>query len=523
MEKKKVWAEMAIATDDTAHLIYSWRSDPTALKASLHTSLPDLASFCRDFHSNYFSCPDLTPFFVRDGEERVAFVYFRPYDCADTRPFIKGAEISIIVTPPKRRQGYGLNALTIASEVASQAGIHTLFAIIRPDNEASKRVFAKAGYTFLEHRTLSVDALEGRTSVDVDVFSLNVFPILLQPKVFLVAEVGSNWQVGTPDERRALASKHVHAAAEAGFDAVKFQTFRAEKVYAAGAGAVEYLAGHGITKDIHAVYKELEMAYEDLPFLAELAKGCGLAFMSTPFSVEDFDAVDPFVSYHKIASYEIAQPSLLAKAASSKKPVFVSTGASYPEEIAFAVSELRKSGCRDLTLLQCTAAYPARPDNMNLRSMLSLAKAYSVHVGLSDHSRDYVTAPLLAVAFGARVIEKHVTLDRSLPTPDSFFSIEPHEMKIFVEKVRLAEVMVGSGRKCVAKQEEELFSYAKRAVQAIRPIRAGEILQDGVNIAILRPGKNRKGAHPALYRQICGKVAQRGIAMGDGIQLGDCL
>jgi N-acetylneuraminate synthase len=243
--------------------------------------------------------------------------------------------------------------------------------------------------------------------------------------------------------------------------------------------------------------------------------------MSTPFSPQDFDAVDPYVSRHKIASYEIAHQPLLQKVAASKKPVFVSTGASFPEEIAFAVSELQKYGCEDITLLQCTAAYPAPSVAMNVRAMRSLAAAFALPVGLSDHSLDCVTAPILAVAYGARVIEKHVTLQRSLPVPDSYFSLEPPEMKLFVEKVRLAEEMVGSGDKSVFREEDELFFFAKRAIQAIRPIKRGEILQDGYNMAILRPGNNSKGAHPALYAQIVGKKAGRDIPAGEGIQCGD--
>lgn len=190
-------------------------------------------------------------------------------------------------------------------------------------------------------------------------------------------------------------------------------------------------------------------------------------------------------------------------------------------EIAFAVSVLQQAGCRDITLLQCTASYPASPSSMNIRVMLSLSSAFSLPVGLSDHSLDCVAAPLLAVAYGARVIEKHVTWKRSLPGPDSFFSIEPQEMKLFVEKVRLAEAMAGAGQKVVLHEEEELFSFAKRSVQAIRPITKGERLKEGVHMDILRPGKNIKGAHPALYPMISGKKACRDIPSGAGIQAED--
>ncbi len=521
MVKATAWPEAMHPSEEAAQLVYQWRSDPSTLSASLHTQLPDFSVFSRHFQTDYFSCYGLLPFFVRDAHARAALVRFRPYDRADSRPFVRSAEISVVVDPKRRRQGFGLCALSLAEQLARQAQVHVLYAMIRPENTASQNLFAKAGYAFLERRKIAVDSLYGREEPEVDVYALRLLPIPDRRRVFLVAEIGSNWQVGSHAERLELAARLVHAAADAGFDAVKFQTFRAEKVYAPCAGKSHYLEEHGIDTDIHALFRDLEMAYEDIPHLAQLAERAGLSFMSTPFSLEDFDAVDPYVHYHKIASYEIADFPLLQKAAASRKPVFVSTGASYPAEVAFAVSELQRAGCHDITLLQCTAAYPASSSSMNLRAMLSLASSFSLPVGLSDHSLDYVTAPLLAVAFGASVIEKHVTWKRSLPAPDSFFSIEPHEMKLFVEKVRLAEEMVGAGQKVVLPDEEELFFFAKRAVQAIRPVARGEMLKDGENIAILRPGKNQKGAHPALYPLICGKRACREILPGEGVQLKD--
>jgi RimJ/RimL family protein N-acetyltransferase len=171
MEKSKVWAQMAIASEETARVVYQWRSDPLSLQASLHISLPDFSTFYQDFRSEYFSCSGLSPFFLRYQDERLAFVRFRPYDHGDSRPFVRGAEISIIVDPEKRRQGFGLKALELATEVARQSQVHTLFAMIRPGNEASKLLFLKAGYTFTEHRTVNVESLNGREKVEVDVYS----------------------------------------------------------------------------------------------------------------------------------------------------------------------------------------------------------------------------------------------------------------------------------------------------------------------------------------------------------------
>jgi sialic acid synthase SpsE len=353
------------------------------------------------------------------------------------------------------------------------------------------------------------------------VYRYDFHPTVLTPHVFVVAEIGSNWLVGSPSQNLEMASWLIDAAKEAKVDAVKFQTFRSEKVYAMNAGVSRYLSQQGLSRDIHEVFHDLEMSYDDIPCLAGLAKKAGLAFMSTPFSPEDFAAVDPYVSYHKIASYEIAFKPLLLLAAQSKKPVFLSTGASFFKEISWAVQTLREAGCRDLTILQCTAAYPALPHMMNIRAMNWLSKTFSCPVGLSDHSMDYDVAPLLAVAYGAKVIEKHITWDRTLPGPDHAFALEPHELRLFVEKVRLAEAMVGSGFKGVTSQEDELFHFAKRSLQAICPILVGDVIQEGKNIAILRPGNNIKGAHPALLPCIEGKKAKRSLLGGEGIHIED--
>jgi N-acetylneuraminate synthase len=425
------------------------------------------------------------------------------------------------VNPEERRKGYGSEALQAAKKLAHQYAVDTIVAIIKPENSVSKRVFQKAGFSLADERYFIVESLFGREETMVDVWVCPIRKASELDHVFVVAEAGSNWQIGGKDQNREHAVQLIEAAAAAGADAIKFQTFRAEKVYAPSAGVSSYLASSGIQKDIRDVLHDLEMAYEDIPYLSNAAKRAGLEFMSTAFSVEDFEAVDPYVSRHKIASYEVALTPLLLRAAHSGKPVYMSTGASNIAEISWAVRTLQEAGCQDLTLLQCTAAYPADPSSMNLRALASLRSIFNLPVGLSDHSLDCLTAPVIAVSLGASVIEKHITLKRSLPGPDQRFSIEPHELKIFVEKIRLAEKMMGSGYKTVLPQEEELFYFAKRAIQALRFIKKDEVLIEGHNIAILRPGNNVKGAHPSFLPLLLGRKAGRDIQGGEGIQLGD--
>jgi sialic acid synthase SpsE len=339
--------------------------------------------------------------------------------------------------------------------------------------------------------------------------------------VFVIAEAGSNWRAGSPERDRKLAEALIDAAADAGCDAVKFQTYRAETVYVPNAGESDYLADAGIRQSISDVFRDLEMPYELIPHLAHYCVQRGVEFMSTPFSVADFEAVDPYVARHKIASFEITDLRLLQAVAQGGKPVILSTGASTPEDVETALATLRDNGAGSICLLQCTSSYPAPPESLNLAALPWLSERYGVSVGLSDHSLDPVVAPVAAVALGAVVIEKHFTLHRALPGPDHSFAITPEELTRLVEAVRLSETMRGAGEKIVAEAEQELRSFAQRRIQAIAPIKRGEVLREGENVAVLRPGKQRAGVHPRELETLAGRAATRDIEVGDGIQPGD--
>jgi sialic acid synthase SpsE len=340
-------------------------------------------------------------------------------------------------------------------------------------------------------------------------------------KVFIIAEAGSNWRMGTPGRDLRMARTLIDVAAEARADAVKFQTYRADDLYVANAGDSDYLAASGIREPITEILGDLEMPDEMIPELARHAADRGLRFMSTPFSPRDFAAVDPFVSVHKIASYEISHLRLLELAGRSGKPLVLSTGASAEEDVAWAVETFRKAGGVELCLMQCTASYPAPARSLNLRAIPRLAQRFDLPVGLSDHSRDPVLAPVAAVALGARAIEKHFTLDNRLPGPDHAFAVMPKELEAMVRAVRDTEAMLGRGRKEVLPDEKELARYARRGIQALRDIPLGETLREGVNIGILRPGKQPLGLHPKALPEIEGTRALREIRRGEGIGPGD--
>jgi N-acetylneuraminate synthase len=338
---------------------------------------------------------------------------------------------------------------------------------------------------------------------------------------FIIAEAGSNWRMGAPKRDLAMATALIDVAAAAGCDAVKFQTYRSDTVYAKNAGESEYLAESGIKESINDLFVDLEMPYDMLEKLAAYCRKKGVLFMSTPFSVADADAVDPHVLIHKIASYEISHTELQAHLAKKGKPIVFSTGAASYEDIDFAFEHLKRSGAKELAILQCTAKYPAALDDLNLRVIPELIERYGVPVGLSDHSREPVAAPAAATALGASVIEKHFTLKRELPGPDHPFAIEPTELCDLVAAVRATERALGSSRKDVSAAERELYAFARRGLQASRRIEKGETLRLGENLAILRPGKNPLGAHPRHAGAIEGRKAKKEILAGVGVKLED--
>lgn len=339
--------------------------------------------------------------------------------------------------------------------------------------------------------------------------------------VFIVAEAGSNWRCGTASRDMQMAKSLIDVAAACECDAVKFQTYRAETVYVENAGSSDYLSDCGIRQSISDIFKDLAMPYEMIGELAEYCRSRGIMFMSSPFSVHDAVAVDPHVCIHKLASYEISHLRLIEYLAGTGKPLILSTGAAEHAEIQWALETWRGAGGGAVVLMQCTAKYPCPPEAVNVRALLDLRERYQVPVGLSDHSRDPVIAPVAAVAAGASCIEKHFTLHNALPGPDHPFAITPDELEQLVTAVRGVEKVCGTGRKEVLGEEKELRAYAQRSLQATRDIQTGERLREGSNYDILRSGQQNKGLHPRFLADIEGKKATRDIVRGEGICQGD--
>jgi len=495
LSKNTISLECVLKEKEQAKEIWKFRSDPDVLKMSINQEKEDFESFFSTFLKSYFQLQELPPLFCLLDGKRIGYIRFRPYKK-------KGeCEISIVLKKEYRGKGLGSFFLQKALQFASERGFFEYVAFIKSFNAPSKALFQKAGFVLEKAGDIERYRLKKRT----------------RAPVFIIGEIGSNYCTGSLEGDRKRGRELIQVAAKAGCDAVKFQTFKTETTYAPYPGKSGYLEG----QDIEELFDALSMPYERIEEFAGYAKEYGIEFMSTAFSEADFRAVDPFVERHKIASYENNHPHLIELAAKSKKPLLLSTGASSYEDIFHAVEYFRQCGGEDITLLQCAAQYPADKKAMNLYAIEFLRSAFHLPVGLSDHSPDPLVAPLSAVALGATVIEKHITLDRTLKGPDHCFAIEPDELSMMVNKIRQAEEMMGNFLKEVSLYEEELFLFAKRALQATKDIHEGDLYEEEKNIAILRPGNNIKGVSPWYIDQIEGKKAKRSIKAGEGVLEGD--
>ena len=520
VEQEKFGFEWVMKRESHAQLIMAWRNNPETLKVSFHQEPKQWPFFWKEFQSEYFSCVELPPVFVLFEGKRVAFLRFRPM----THPQGKirnCCDISINLAPEWRGKGLATGILKLCNNWVRDKGFDDICADIKEANFRSEKVFSSAGYSFLDKAVKVVEETGEKVPVNRYLMNLTSKDLCRNEPVFIIAEAGSNWRMGSPERDLSMAFSLVDVAAKAGADAIKFQTYRPETVYVKNAGSAQYLSDVGMVKDISDIFSDLAMPYEMIPKIAEYCKKKKIQFMSSPFSTEDFEMVDPYVSMHKIASYEISHIRLLECAAKSGKPLILSTGATQEFDIQWAVNTFRDNGGTDLTLLQCTAKYPADEKSMNLKVIPWLKHRFGVKSGLSDHSKNPIYAPLAAVALGGKVIEKHFTLDRRLPGPDHFFSITPLELKQMVEAIRSAEKIIGESVKQVNDSEKELRSYARRGIQAISTIKKDEELREGVNIEILRPGRQSIGVHPRHLIEIEGKFATREISEGSGIQQGD--
>lgn len=324
--------------------------------------------------------------------------------------------------------------------------------------------------------------------------------------VYIVAEMSANHQ---QDYKQAV--ELVRTAKRIGADAIKLQTYTPDTLTIQSDEEAFRISG-GTSwdgKTLYALYGEAYTPWEWQPKLKALADDLGITLFSSAFDASAVDFLEDMgVPAYKVASFEIVDIPLLERLARTRKPLILSTGLSTIEEIEEAVRAAAGSGATQIALLKCTSAYPAPVEEMNLRGIQSLRDTFDIPVGLSDHTLSIAT-PVAAVSLGASIVEKHLTLSRDIPGPDSAFSLEPDEFAQMVEAVHTAEKALGEAKVGRTPAEEKSLIF-RRSLYVVEDMRAGEAFTEG-NVRSIRPGY---GLHTRHFKEVLGRRAARDVKRG---------
>jgi sialic acid synthase SpsE len=324
---------------------------------------------------------------------------------------------------------------------------------------------------------------------------------------YVIAEAGANH-----NRDLGMARALIEVAAEAGANAVKFQTYSAETLYSRKTPPFDYL--ESVSKaDVFELIKSVELPRDWQQDLAEYSRDKHIAFLSTPFDLAAVDELDALaVPAFKVASFELVDLGLIRHVANKGRPVLLSTGMATYGEIEDAITACREVGNDQIVLLHCISLYPTPSGLVNLRAIPTMSAAFCRPVGLSDHTMG-VVIPGAAVAMGARVIEKHFTLDRRLPGPDHPFALEPQELRTMIAGIREVEDgLRGDGVKAgPAPEEEQMFRLARRSIVLARDVPAGKILEP-TDLTVKRPGF---GIKPKMLPYVIGRRVTRALEADD--------
>ena len=330
-------------------------------------------------------------------------------------------------------------------------------------------------------------------------------------RTLIIAEAGVNH-----NGRLDLALKMVDEAKRAGADIVKFQTAIPERVISRYADKAEYQKETtGNEESQLEMCRRIHLKLSDYDIIKEYCEEVGIEFLSTPFDLESIDYLEKLgMKLWKIPSGEITNLPYLIKIAKTGKPVIMSTGMAELKEVEEAVNILKEGGAGEITLLHCTTEYPAPFDSVNLKAMNTLREKLGTKVGYSDHTTG-IEVVVAAVSLGATVIEKHFTLNRNLEGPDHKASLEPEELEVMVNKIRIIEKALGDGIKRAAEAEKKNIAIARKSIVAAKDIKKGEILSED-NITTKRPGN---GISPMQWFEVLGTEAIRDFGEDELIEV----
>ena len=338
----------------------------------------------------------------------------------------------------------------------------------------------------------------------MEMFTIGDQPVGPGEPTFVIAEAGSNHN-GDLETAKEL----IDVAADAGADAVKFQTFRAEDLYVDDREMVD-----DPDESTYALLESLEQPYEWIPELHEHCQSQDIQFMSSPFDERSAAELAEYVPAFKVASFTLSHHPFLEELATYDKPIIMSTGAHEREEVEEAVAVLRESGVEDIALLHCVSSYPTPPEEINVRAVERLNREFDTVVGFSDHTVEPAIAPAAAVALGASVVEKHFTLDKEMDGPDHSFALEPDGLQKMIEKIHQTEKALGHGEIRTLDVESGSANRAQRSIFVVQDIQSGEVIKED-SIRALRPGKlDVDGLHPKYMDDIIGSKALKNVQKG---------
>jgi N-acetylneuraminate synthase len=330
---------------------------------------------------------------------------------------------------------------------------------------------------------------------------------------YIIAEAGVNHN-GDID----IAKQLIDATKTSGSNAIKFQTFNVDEGTPKNIPKVSYMK-RGSSKD-ESMYELLKKYEFGLDEFIEIKKYCDkkkITFLSTPCDLKSLDILKFLdVDVYKIGSGDLTFIPLIREVAKTGKPVLISTGMPTLAEIEHAVTSVEKAGNNNIILLQCTTNYPLAYCDVNLNVIKTLQSAFGYPVGFSDHTPG-IEVSIAAVAMGARVIEKHITLDKTMKGPDHSSSLEPYEMKLLVNSIRNVESALGSTVKKPTKTEIEIAQIVRKSIVALKPIKRGEVL-DSTNVGIMKPGL---GLSPKYLNEVLGKKIKHNKSAYQYIHFGD--
>lgn len=339
-------------------------------------------------------------------------------------------------------------------------------------------------------------------------------PFITMDTVTIIAEAGVNHN-GKPE----LARRLVDVAADAGADYVKFQTFRTDRLVSPQARKAGYQQGSGEGETQYEMLRELELSERDHRELMAYCRKRDIGFLSTPFDEESAAMLAGLnLDYLKIPSGELTNRPFLEFLAGMDLPIILSTGMATLREVEQALEILRGGplSLEDITVLHCNTAYPTPFDQVNLRAMVTMREHFGVRTGYSDHTPG-IEVPVAAAALGARIIEKHFTLDRQLPGPDHAASLEPEELTRMVMAVRHIEGAMGHGRKEPTDSEKENIAAARKSIHAAKKLPAGRPIREG-DLVMLRPGD---GISPMRLNSVVSRKPTRDIEAGEKLNMED--